>query len=186
MSSITLPENKLRELIKKCLNDLLISELKNDKKSYDDIVDFNLYDCGYINEMAFHKKDFIYYISNIRLQLIQNWCLCAYCSIYDKNNSNFNHWIGEFSAYANRIKNSVLKSGNKKNIIYDIYINRFDLNSNEMIKRIINGNFIKEKILDTKIIDSISNICADNAESLVKFLGDDKYTTEEYIMRTFK
>lgn len=174
----------LRKVIKECLDQYAICEEKNQIKPYNEIIDYNLYNRGYINEMAFHKKEFIDEIANLKDQLIQNWCLCAYCSLYDKYNTNYDHWCVEFSAYANRIKGCNLKSGGKYKIIRATYIDKYDLNDSGTIHRIIRTKLRKEYIED-KFIYQLSEIFTQNVENLVKFLSDDNYDTEDYIARIF-
>lgn len=68
--------------------------LNDEPCSLEESVTYNLFKSGLINEMAFKQKDYINHIASLRCQLIENWCLCAYCSLYDKENDNFSS-LGE-------------------------------------------------------------------------------------------
>lgn len=182
--TIKLTLNELREIITESIDSMILSERKGESKTPKNIVDAILYKKGYINEMALHKDEFIDLILNLKDQLVENWCLCAYCSLYDEYNDNFNHWSGEFSAYANKIKRCNLKSGNKLKIITKEYVDKYDLNDSNMIYRIIRGKFNREQI-DEKIAKSISEFFPKYVSSLISFLSNDNYETDEYIMRTF-
>ena len=70
--------------------------LNDEPCSLEESVTYNLFKSGVINEMAFKQKDYINHIASLRCKLIENWCLCAYCSLYDKENDNFHHWESEF------------------------------------------------------------------------------------------
>lgn len=183
-TTIKLSINDLRNVITEALDAILISERKGENKSYKNIVDTVLYKKGYLNEMALHKDEFIDLILNIKDQLVENWCLCAYCALYDKYNDNYAHWCCEFSAYANKIKRCNLKSGNKLKIITKEYADKWDLNDSDMIYRIIRGKFNREQI-DVEIVKNLSKIFAQQVQSLASFLASENYETEEYIMRTF-
>ena len=159
--------------------------LNDEPCSLEESVTYNLFKSGLINEMAFKQKDYINHIASLRCQLIENWCLCAYCSLYDKENDNFHHWESEFIAHSDNIKNCKLKDGDKGKVIYKTYIEDFDLNDPLMITQIIRGKFLKEGF-DNKYIESVSQICASSAKSLVKFLSNDCYPSEEYVAITYE
>lgn len=184
MKTIQLTVYELKRLIHDCIDSMMISEKKGENKTYNEVIDYSLYNKGYINEMALRKKDYVNLLLDLKDHLIENWCLCAFCSLFDRLNENFDHWRVEFMSYANKIKRCNLKSGDKQKVIFDIYINKFDLNSSKMIYYIIRGKFNKEQI-DDELAISISEICSQNAYQLVKFLSNDNYEAEEYLMRTF-
>lgn len=183
-TKIQLTINELKNIIRECVDTMLISEKKGERKSYADVIGYNLYNKGYITEMALHKKDFVSLLLDLKDRLIENWCLCAYCSLYDKTNDNFDHWCVEFMSYANKIKRCNIKGGSKEKVIFDTYINNYDINTANMIFRIIRGKFNREQI-DENLTIMISEICAQNASLIVNFLSNDEYESEEYIMRTF-
>lgn len=179
-----LTENILREIIKDSISVWYNKYYNNSETNLDEIINYELFKKGIITEMALKKKDFIFHISSLRCQLIENWCLCAYCSLYDKNNNNFKHWKNEFIAHADNIKNCKLKDGNKEKAINKTYIDKFDLNESLMIKQIIQGKF-KIENLDLKCLDSISQLCTKNILNIIKFLCDDNYNSIDYVKRLF-
>lgn len=148
-TKIHLTVSELRNIIRECIDSMLISEKKGEGKSYADVIDYNLFNKGYITEMALHKKDFVSLLLDLKDQLIENWCLCAYCSLHDKENDNFDHWCVEFMSYANKIKRCNLKSGDKQKVIFEMYINKYDINTVNMVYRIIRGKFNREQIDET-------------------------------------
>lgn len=182
---IRLTIDDLKKIITECLDAMRVSDNKGENKSYNDIINYNLYGNGYLTEMALHKDEFIDLILNLKDQLVENWCLCAYCSLYDNINPNYEHWCSEFSSYANKIKRCNIKSGNKQKMIFITYIDKYDLNDSDMIYRIIHEKLIKEQI-DEHIIRNLCEYFAQNAKLLTDYLSNNDYETQEYIMRTFE
>ena len=45
------------------------------------------------------------------MKIIENWCLVKYCSLYDTNNINKNHWVNELTAHMYNILKRQLKNG---------------------------------------------------------------------------
>ena len=61
-------------------------------------------------------KDYKEKAESLRFQIVENWCLCKYCQLYDNNNTNFNHWLGELRAYINKLKFLNIKNNINNNI----------------------------------------------------------------------
>ena len=175
---------ELKEIITENLNSMFNAERRGQTKTFKEIVDYSLFCRGFLNEMSLHKKDFVGLLLDFKDQIVENWCLCAYCSLYDKENLNFKHWCVEFCSYVNKIKRCDLKSGDKKKVIYNTYVEKFDLNSPNMVYRIIRSKFYKEQI-DNELAKSISEFFSQQCSNLIKFLGNDDYDAEEYVIRTF-
>jgi hypothetical protein len=182
--TITLTEEAIKEIVSKCIDAYHYNCENGNSCSLEEVISYNLYKYGIINEMALKRKDFVNHIVSFRCQLIENWCLCAYCSLYDGENNNFHHWECEFIAHADNIKNCKLKNGDKGKVLHKTYISDFDLNDPKMIEQIIKCKFQKEGI-EEEYIGIIAQMCASSAISLVKFLGSDTYPSEEYVVRTF-
>lgn len=181
-TNIVITEQNLKNIIRECIYE----KLNNSSKSIKEIIDYSLFSHSILNEMALHKKEFEKHIYNLKDQLVENWCLCAFCSLYDKTNPNFSHWKVEFASYSNKIKRVSLKAGSKYKIIHNIYIEKFDLNQPKMIGMIFKEKFIDEQLQDNDVFNNICNVCAQNAEKLVKFLADDEFLTKDYISLTFE
>ena len=43
---------------------------------------------SYVFEMAYNRKEIKKRVEALINQIIENWCLIKYCSLYDKNNIN--------------------------------------------------------------------------------------------------
>ena len=49
-------------------------------------------------------KDYKNRVDGLRFQLVENWCLCKYCSLFDRDNQNFNHWKIELRSVLKNLK----------------------------------------------------------------------------------
>ena len=49
----------------------------------------------YIFEMAYDRKHLKKMVDGLFAQIIENWCLVRYCTLYDPNNTTKNHWKKE-------------------------------------------------------------------------------------------
>lgn len=138
-----------------------------------------------LNEMAVPIKTYKARVDNLRLQLVENWCLCRYCQLFNPNSEYFNHWIKELRAHMNNIKSLNLKKGDKLKILTQMLIVDYDFDDVNTIYRIVVGKFGRERISNVNII---SRVCGDFANSIndfVKALGMDNIITEDYLMNTF-
>ena len=62
-------------------------------------------------EMAYSRKELKNSFDGILDQIIENWCLVKYCSLYDEQNINKNHWANELTAHMYNILKRQLKNG---------------------------------------------------------------------------
>lgn len=139
-----------------------------------------------LKEMAIPIKMFKTRIDGLRLQLVENWCLCRYCQLFAPNNVNFNHWTSELRAHVNNIKSLNLKKGDKLNILKQMLIVDYDFDDVNTIYRIVIDKFEREGITD---VNQISKVCCDFANSIEGFvaaLGVDTIRTDYYLNATFR
>lgn len=145
-----------------------------------------LYETAPLNEMAIPLKDFKNRVDSLRLQLIENWCLCKYCQMYAKTNPNFNHWKIELRAQMDNIKSLNIKGGNKLRTLTKMFITDYDFDDASTIYRIIIGKFNREGITDVTIISTISNEMAKSIQGFVNALGIDTVISDQYINSILK
>lgn len=100
---------------------------------------------GLIQEMALPMKKYKQYIIGMRKQISENWCLCKYCQLFDKENQNFNHWKNELYAVLQAFGNFKLKSVNKSKIMRRVLIDIYEYNTASQVKNVIRDKFIDEK-----------------------------------------
>lgn len=137
-------------------------------------------------EMAIPLNDYKNRVDGLRLQLVENWCLCKYCQLYDNGNCNFNHWKIELRSHMDNIKSLNVKSGNKLKTLKKMLINDYDFDDPDTICRIIIGKFKRENIMDTIVLGSIASEFASSVNEFINSLGIDSITSDDYINHTFK
>ena len=138
-----------------------------------------------LNEMAVPIKFYKTRVDGLRLQLVENWCLCKYCQLYDANSENFTHWMGELKAHMDNIKSLNLKRGNKLSILQKMLIDDYDFDEVNTIYRIVVGKFGREHITDVNLITKICTCFANSINDFVNALGIDTIITEDYLKNTF-
>lgn len=184
--TITLNEKDLKNLIHETISDWTLRKRKGLKYSIDEVVSYNMFNKGLLSEMSLKRKEFINHLISLKQELIENWCLCYYCSLYDKDNKNFSHWEGEFGSYAKRIKGCSIKGGDKKEAMYETYLAKFDLNKPYVIAALISEKFSEEGI-NEKYIYLVANGFTASLVQLISFLCSDKDSSvTSYITQTFE
>ena len=109
----------------------------------------------YIFEMAHDRKQIRNKVEGLHGQIIENWCLVKYCSLYDNDNINKNHWKNELITHLKSIYKLTLKDGNKYSkfkLIYTILIEEYEITTAKKIEQEIYRKFKKENIILQKDI----------------------------------
>ena len=89
---VKISENTLRDIINESVEDLL-NRIRM------------------INEMAVPLKAYKTRVDGLRFQLVENWCLCRYCQLFNPECENFAHWIKELKACIDNLKFIDIKNG---------------------------------------------------------------------------
>lgn len=139
-----------------------------------------------LTEYAIPIKQYKSRIDGLRLQLVENWCLCKYCQLFKPDSENFTHWINELRAHMDNIKSLNIKSGNKCKILKSMLIDDFDFDDNGTIYRIIVGKFKREGINDVNVISKITTEFTNNIELFINVLGIDDIITDDYLESEFR
>lgn len=140
-----------------------------------------------LNEMAVYLKDFCKRVDGLRFQLVENWCLCMYCSLYDKENINFKHWKEELFACMSNIQRVDIKNGiDKHKTLEKMLIGDYDYNKTKKIYYIAREKFIKEKLPLDKLETSAKEMTLDMNSILNVLSYEAEYPIIEYINKTFK
>jgi hypothetical protein len=134
-----------------------------------------------INEMALSLKDYSNKLFNLRNQIIENWCLCRYCKLYDSENFNYNHWLIELRTSIQNIKFLKIKNNiDKRKVVVKELIRNCDLDDSNVIYLTIQDKFDDEHINDDKIRLQIAEDFSNNIQSLIRVLSDDTYSFNSY------
>lgn len=137
-----------------------------------------------ITEMPIPLKDYKRRVEGLKFQLVENWCLCKWCQLFNPKCENFNHWITELKTCINNLKLVDIKNGiNKKRTLKRMLIDNFDYDDTNMIVRVIHDKFDTENINDNFQITKVTSAFADNIEELIDAISVNDISTKEYIYK---
>ena len=122
---------------------------------------------SYIFEMAYDRKEIKKRVEGLINQIIENWCLIKYCTLYDNENKNKYHWKQELMAHLYNIYEMKLKGGNaktKNNLISEI-------TTSSKISSIIRIKFRNENI---PIQKDICDLCIENLNYIIELVSNDE------------
>lgn len=137
-----------------------------------------------LNEMAITIKSYKHRVDGLRFQLVENWCLCKYCQLFDPESENFIHWATELKACIDNLKFLSLKSGQKSNILKRMLIDDYDYNDANMIASIIADKFSIEHIPVDKR-KAVALAFSSNVNGLIDVISDLNLSVATYIRETF-
>ena len=107
---------------------------------------------SYIFEMAYDRKELKKRVEALTNQIIENWCLIKYCTLYDNENRNKNHWKQELRAHLYNIYEMKIKGGNataKYNLISEIIFDKREITTTNKISLIIASALFKLFFIST-------------------------------------
>lgn len=125
-------------------------------------------------EMALDRTDYIRLVSNLLPQIVENWCLIRYCSLYDKNNLNKNHWKQELDSYCYRLYNTKTKN-NKKKILEQVIIRDNELNDINVVYKWLQRKFRIEKICEKAKQEKICSDFVNYIEHIIYLISSSDY-----------
>ena len=142
---------------------------------------------GIITEMTVPLQDYKRRVDGLRFQLVENWCLCKYCQLYDKTSNNYKHWLSELKACINNLKFLEIKgTSSKRKTLEKMLVKDYDYNDPYMINRIIIGKFHEEIITDVHQINSVCECFANSIDNLINAISDDDIIIDDYVKDTFE
>lgn len=139
-----------------------------------------------LNELSVPLSFYKDKVDCLRFQLVDNWCLCKYCQLYDEDNLNKKHWAVELRACMFNLKKIDIKNGiNKHKILEKMLVGDYDYDKANMIVRIINEKFNVEQIYDKKVRFDVAKEFADGIHNLINEISNDNSDINDYILNTF-
>lgn len=142
---------------------------------------------GVINEMSVPLKNYKSRVNGLRFQLVENWCLCKWCQLFNPECENFEHWIKELKACINNLKLLDIKNGiDKRRTLTRMLVDDYDYDETNMIMRIINDKFDVENISNNNQRVKVASEFADNVQGLIEVMSVDALSTNTYIENTFQ
>lgn len=157
------------------------------KKIVNETVNDVLNRIGVMNEMAVPLKIYRARVDGLRFQLVENWCLCKYCQLFNPECENFAHWLKELKACINNLKFLDIKNGiDKRRTLTLMLIDDYDYDKTNMIVRIINDKFDSENINNNTQRARVASAFADGIQNLIEVISVDTISTNSYIQTTFQ
>ena len=129
---------------------------------------------SYVFEMAYNRKEIKKRVEALINQIIENWCLIKYCSLYDKNNTNKYHWKQELKAHLYNIYEMKIKGGDVKtkyNLVSEIIYDKKEITTSSKISSIIRIKFRKENII---IHNDICDSCIENLNYIITLISNNE------------
>lgn len=137
--------------------------------------------------MAVSLKTYRARVDDLRFQLVENWCLCKYCELFNPECENFAHWITELKACIDDLKFLDIKNGiDKRRTLIKMLVRDYDYDNANMIERIIRGRFVRENLTDNIQKVQVCTAFADNIFGLIDAISMESIDSYEYIQNSFK
>ena len=131
-------------------------------------------------------KMFIRDIEGLKFQIIQNWCLCKWCQLFDPANENFNHWKEELASHLLQLQNSKLKCKiSKKKQLKRYFIEYYEYNDKVVVVGAIRDKFYRENIIDKLQIDAVADEFSKNINSIIDVISDPSKPIMLYLNEMF-
>lgn len=157
------------------------------KEIINETVDDVLNRIDMINEMAVPLKAYRARVDGLRFQLVENWCLCKWCQLFNPECENFAHWITELKACIDNLKFLDIKNGiDKRKTLIKMLVTDYDYDNANMIERIVRGKFVREGLTDNTQKVQTCTAFADNIIGLIDAISMEAIDSDEYIQNTFK
>ena len=135
--------------------------------------------------MAIVLEEYKRRVDKVRLLLVENWCLCKYCDLFDSHYPNFEDWAEVLLYAMNDIKSLNVNDGNKLDTLKQMLIEEYNFNNASTIHRIIADRFYRECICNDNQIRWVSERFAESIDDFITALGDDSIIAYKYIKDTF-
>ncbi len=108
-------------------------------------------------EMAFSRAKYIDFIINLSDQIAENWCLVRYCTKYDPNNINKDHWKTELYAVCSKLLRQNVTT-DKRSAAESGFIDNLEFNDADTVYYAVQTKFKKEGFgLTRDICDDFAN-----------------------------
>lgn len=125
-------------------------------------------------------------VDRLRFLLVENWCICKWCQLFNPECENFAHWVNELKVCIDNLKSTDIKEGiDKKRLLTQMLVTDYDYDKTNMIERIVRDKFSKENINDNHQKVCACAEFADNINSLIDVISIDAIDPDEYLERTF-
>ncbi len=125
-------------------------------------------------EMALARADYLFTVRLVAGQIVENWCLVRYCTLFDPDNINKNNWKTELEAPCYKLFQVVTKH-NKKRLLETGLIKELELNNESVLTKYIIRKFKKERIADELRMSVVKHDFAEALPHIIYLLSEDDY-----------
>lgn len=146
----------------------LVSYIKENCQSLTDYLAESLQQSK-LFEMAYDRQKYMNYLEGQIDNLVENWCLCKYCSLYDTVNLNHEHWRDELAAIfkkSTRMKCTV----SKQRAVHEQLIKKAELNDVSVVNDILISK-LKHEHIDTKYAYELVQLFINEIPTLIQLLS---------------
>lgn len=134
---------------------------------------------SYIFEMAYERREYMNKLFELRLQLVENWALIRYCSLYDNENLNKNHWKKELFAHISNLNKMKLKVDKTRATEQEL-VDKAEFNNVENIIKIIEFKFEIEDLANDETIRTIAEDFTEyGLNELITIISNNNLTATE-------
>jgi hypothetical protein len=124
-------------------------------------------------------------VDYLRFQLVEKWCLCKSCQLFDIDNSKYDQWIEEFKMCIDFLKSHEISDKvNKHRLLRQMLIRDYDYEDSYMIQCIINSKFNYEQITNQHR-DMVAVAFTKKIKDIINLISNNSIMTSEYVMEEF-
>lgn len=112
--------------------------------------------------MAIILEEYQRRVDKARLHLVESWCLCKYCELYDPQHPDFEDWTEKLLYAMKDIKSLNIEQGSKLEILNQMLMEDYDFDDPNTIYRVVVDRFHQEGISDYTKIRNYSIFIGEN------------------------
>lgn len=140
------------------------------------------------NEMAYERNMFKAILTNLSVQIIQNWCLIRFARLNNLDEGLVNHWKSELVAHINNAASNKIKENNsfqsRAKAIREVWVDEkeYAIDSN-VIKLTIHAKFKNESFdVTCDAYKQTIQDCMTESDKLIQAIASENAdTVEEYV-----
>ncbi len=143
---------------------------------------------GILTEMEFSHSDYVDRVDFNTAKIIQNWCLIDYVNRFGEYQEQKEHWQTELMTHLNRIYQSKIVNGDKKQkklaLVSRLWFERgYEINTDiTFVTSIIRPRFKQEGIIDEDRIEIVAQDLMSNIKEIAEIMTcNSPLSTDEYV-----
>ena len=139
-----------------------------------------------VSEMSLPIKEYERKASGLAWQLVENWCLCKYCQMFESENINYHHWSTELDACLVALNGLKLKNGmSREKTLKRVLLGYCDFDNADSVADAIMEKFDAEGISDGDAISDVASAFVEGIGKLIEVLNGSKNGITPYMIAEF-